>query len=75
MSETRRHTNTMMEKKNEPFQTADNHLRDNHHATHDLRLDSVPKEENLWEPLFFFSLRDIFGTIGKFWKGLRIRIY
>lgn len=47
MSETRRHTNTMMEKKNEPFQTADNHLRDNHHATHDLRLDSVPKEENL----------------------------
>lgn len=47
MSERRRHANTMMEKKDEPFQTADDHLRDNQHATRDLRLDSVPKEENL----------------------------
>lgn len=48
MFEKRRLANTMTEKKEDKlFQTADDHLRDNHHATHDLRLDSVPKEENL----------------------------
>lgn len=48
MFEKRRRANTMTEKKeDETFQTADHHLRDNRHATHDLRLDSVPKEENL----------------------------
>ena len=48
MFEKRRHANTIAEKKeDEMFQTADHQLRDNHRAIHDLRLDSVPKEENL----------------------------